>query len=115
MGLIRHSVRPCPACGAGFFVDAGILADDHQYRCENCGAMLYIELRFGKIKNIRYTSPVSENKGYGGINTSKPPERKIKTNRYAWWKEHHGDNWRQAHDDFMKKHDAWLAQHVGNV
>lgn len=109
--FFKRSVGQCPDCGAGFYVEAGMFADDRSYRCETCGAMIYVEMRFGSIKSVSLMTHVSEaNKGYGGKNDSTSIQSTDKT-RYTWnvkwWKEHYGDNWLQAHDEWERRDNEW--------
>lgn len=106
--FFKRSLKQCPNCGAGLYVDAGILADDHKYRCGSCGAMLFIKMRFGRIESVSCTSPVSEvHKGYGGESTSIPEQKQSYTGNDAYWKEHYGNDWKNAHDEWEREDDEW--------
>ena len=110
--MIRHSTNYCPNCNAGFYVDAGILADDHRYRCCNCGSMIDIKMKWGKIVSVSAAPAVLEqHKGYGGTSTPHLTDDEKRVGNAEYWKEHHGDNWLQAHDEFMRKDDEWWAKH----
>ncbi len=65
-------------------------------------------MRFGRIKSVSCTSPVSEvHKGYGGKSTSIPEQKQSYTGNDAYWKEHCGNDWKNAHDEWERKDDEW--------
>ena len=106
--FIRHSTNYCPFCNAEFWVDAGIFADDHQYRCNNCGTIINIKMRFGKIVSVSAAPVVSdEYKGYGGTNTPQLTHDEEVCGNIEYWKANYGVNWQQAHDYWTKQDDEW--------
>jgi ssDNA-binding Zn-finger/Zn-ribbon topoisomerase 1 len=110
--LIRRSTSYCPNCNAGSWVEAGILADDQQYRCDNCGAMIDIKMKWGKIKSVSLAPTVKEGyKGYGGASVPRFVSDEARVGNVEYWKRQYGDSWLQAHDEFMRNHDKWLKEH----
>lgn len=74
--------------------------------------MININMRWGKIKSISLVPTIKEEyKGYGGTSTPRFISDEARVGNVKYWKEHHGDNWLQAHDEFMRKQDEWMAEH----
>ena len=74
--MIRRSTSYCPQCNAGFWVEAGLLADDMRYRCDHCGSVIDVQMKWGKIKSISLVPTIKEE--YNGCvsaveDTTTPP------------------------------------------
>ena len=94
-----------------------MFADDILLTC-SCGAKIYVEMRWGKIASVQLVPTIREEYKWDD-GTSKQRVSSIvgkssdeaRVGNVKYWKDHHGNNWLQAHDDFERQHAAWWAKH----
>ena len=121
MGLLNKYkvVEYCPNCRQDILLDVPRIGHyEKRGICFKCGARFKAVAHWGK-------TAVTRSGGFQGMSLdgahylpdlSKPEGGAIGHMEHCvgnvkYWEEHHGDNWLQAHDEFMSKHEEWLTNH----